>query len=56
MKKYVKASVITSDTSEEFLRHLSKEVNDLQESGLQVEVQYHPTESQMTALILGYEG
>ena len=56
MKKYVKASVIASGTTEEFLRRLSKEMNDLQESGLQVEVQYHPTGSQITALILGYEG
>ena len=56
MKKYVRASVVVSGTTEEFLRHLNKEVNGLQESGLQVEVQYHPTKSQMTALILGYEG
>lgn len=56
MKKYVRASVITSGTTEEFLSRLSKEVNDLQECGLQVEIQYHPTGSQITALILGYEG
>lgn len=56
MKKYVRAGVITSGTSEEFLERLSEEVNDLQECGLQVEIQYHPTQKQMTALILGYEG
>ena len=56
MKKYVRASVITSGTTEEFLNRLSEEVDGFQESGLQVEVQYHPTGRQVTALILGYEG
>ena len=54
-KKYLEASVIVKDSTENFLDSLAEEIEKYQEKGLQVEIQYCPTAIQLTALILAYE-
>ena len=55
MKKYKEVVIVAGDNSETFLNTLSRTINELQEQGYGVEVQYAPTVNQLTALVMSYE-
>lgn len=54
MKKYEQASMVVAKTSNEFLDKLDARITYLQEKGCQVEIQYQPLSTQLTALVLGW--
>lgn len=54
MKKYKDLSVIGHDNSKNFLEVLSKTIEEYQNKGYEVEVQYSAVEHTLTALILAY--
>lgn len=54
MKKYKDLSVIGHNDSKNFLETLSKNIEEYQNKGYEVEVQYSAVEHILTALILAY--
>lgn len=54
MKKYKDLSVIGHNNSKDFLETLSKTIEEYQNKGYEVEVQYSAVEHTLTALILTY--
>ena len=54
MKKYKDLSVIGHNNSKDFLETLNKTIEEYQNKGYEVEVQYSAVEHTLTALILTY--
>ena len=55
MKKYISAHIIAAYDSEVFLVQLNEVISHFQDSGLEVEIQYSTTNTQLTALVSAYE-
>lgn len=55
MKKYRAIAFVTAFDSGTLLDRLQKEINEFQEQGYGVEVQYAPAGGQLAALIMSYE-
>ena len=55
MKKYVSLHVVAASNSATFLDKLNEAVGHFQDSGLEVEIQYSTTPTQLTALVCAYK-
>ena len=55
MKKYVSAHIVAAFDSKIFLEKLNEVIAHFQDSGLEVEIQYSATNTQLTALVSAYE-
>jgi len=54
-KKYRDIAFIAAYDSATFLDKLQKNIDEFQKQGYEVEVQYSPTNGQLSALIMSYE-
>ena len=55
MKKYISAHIVAAFDSGTFLEKLNEVIAHFQDSGLEVEIQYSTTNTQLTALVSAYE-
>ena len=54
MKKYRDIAFVTGYDSGMFLDKLQKNIDEFQKQGYEVEVQYNPTNGQLTELVMSY--